>query len=298
MTCLWSASLFRMTAQVYKAVPTPPRFKNFCVFTTTIFNPKWGEDDMKHCGHCDIDVDNSFNLCPYCGQTLELKNSVASSMRYHSSNTEQNTGTKGEHTSEGYSGAETSASQSQDETSPFSMQFEAVERGKIVLNGKVVESNLQQYYQARFTKIFQSVFHGEPYQFGHTTFVTVFRVEEHRQYGFAERSRDIVVYGQLQNTLVPGDDVTVVAAPKGSRLIAKSIVNHSSEAQIIPSGGMISAAVARTAILVPLIVVVAVLAKVMTTPPNIVAGTFINLFWPIILVGIGIAWIKKRFRKK
>ena len=25
---------------------------------------------MKHCSHCDIDVDNSYNLCPYCGQEL------------------------------------------------------------------------------------------------------------------------------------------------------------------------------------------------------------------------------------
>ena len=25
---------------------------------------------MKHCSQCDIDVDNSYNLCPYCGREL------------------------------------------------------------------------------------------------------------------------------------------------------------------------------------------------------------------------------------
>lgn len=245
---------------------------------------------MKHCGHCNIDVDNSFNLCPYCGRAFTEAGSAPSP---HTVAREEETA------SQHQSAASEHADQApQGVTAHHTIPFQIAENGKFIFNGQVVESNAQQYYQSKLTKVIRAVFHGEPYQFSHTTFVTVFRVEEHMQRGFAEQARDIVVYGQLQNVLATGDDVTVVAQQEGNRLVAKSIINHSSEAQIMPQRGTISAQLVRVFVFIPLIILVVLLFALISTPSNVVIGTLLNIFWPAILIGVGITWLKSKFKKK
>lgn len=236
---------------------------------------------MKHCANCDIDVDNSFNLCPYCGQALSISGQAGGT-----------SGTASSGPSNRSSGSATH--RATNSTIPFQTE----EGNHIVFNGQIVESGTQQYYQSKLTKVIQAIFHGEPYQLSHTTFVTVFRIEEHVQRGFAERARDIVVYGQLQNVLSPGDDVTVVAQPAGDRLVARSIINHSSETQIVPQGGTISAGVVRAAVLVPLAIILLMLIAVASTPADVLVGTVLNVCWPLILIGLGIAWVRNKFKKK
>lgn len=107
------------------------------------------------------------------------------------------------------------------------LNFEQRSPGHAVINGAVAECSTQQYYQSRSTKLIHALFSGEPYQLGHTTFVTIFRVEEHRLRGFPEHARDITVYGSMQNLFAVGDDVTVHAKRRGRRYIARRIYNHS-----------------------------------------------------------------------
>lgn len=230
-------------------------------------NPNERGDHMKHCGHCNVDVDNSFNLCPYCGQALPTA-SVGFSPRPQQGPTAE------------------------------SISFQSAMGGDIVFNGQVVESSTQQYYQSKFTKVIQAVFHREPYQLSHTTFVTVFRIEEYVQRGFAEQARDIVVYGQLQNMLFSGDDVTVVARKEGNRLVAKSIINHSSETQVIPHGGIISAGIVRVAVFIPLAILLVLLIALISTPASVIVDTLLSIFWPILLIWVGVAWLKSKFKRK
>lgn len=235
---------------------------------------------MKHCRNCEVDVDNSFNLCPYCGQTLTSTQAIRDGV-----------GETPIHSS-------TDGPSDRTHISAEPPSFQTVEGRDITFNGQIVDSNTQQYYQSKLTKIIQAVFYGEPYQLSHTTFVTAFRIEEHVQHGFAEQARDIVVYGQLQNVLSAGDDVTVVARREGDRLVAKSIVNHSSEAQVIPHGGIISAGLVRAAVIIPLAILIMLLIELMLTPSNVIVSTLANILWPIILIGAGIAWVKGKFKRK
>ena len=105
--------------------------------------------------------------------------------------------------------------------------FEEKKGSHIILNGAVAESHTQQYYPSRLAKVLQAVFFGEPYQLSHTSFVTVFRVEEHVMQGYPEYARDLVLYGNMQNLFAVGDDVTVTARRRGRRLVAKRVYNHS-----------------------------------------------------------------------
>ena len=246
---------------------------------------------MKHCRNCGIEVDNSFNLCPYCGQTLTTAQTATECSR-------QNGASVQPPTAESFERREVRTPNTVTHTSIDSPAFQTTDGRNIVFNGQIVESNTQQYYQSKLTKIIQAIFNGEPYQLSHTTFVTVFRIGEYVQRGFAEQARDVVVYGQLQNVLAAGDDVTVVARQSGNRLVAKSIVNHSSEAQVIPQGGLIAAGVIRAAVFIPLFILMLLLVALITTPSSVIVDSLLNIIWPVILIGIGIAWLKGKFKKK
>ena len=100
---------------------------------------------MKHCSQCDIDVDNSYNLCPYCGRELRRLD------QKNVSNTTYQQGEAAPHTTS---------------TRPergIEFVFEETDRHSVKINGMVVECTTQQYYQSKLTKIVQSVFYGEPY---------------------------------------------------------------------------------------------------------------------------------------
>lgn len=106
---------------------------------------------MKHCSQCDIDVDNSYNLCPYCGRELR---------RLDQKNVSNTTYQQGE------AAHRTTSTRPERE---IEFVFEETDRHSVKINGMVVECTTQQYYQSKLTKIVQSVFYGEPYQLSHTT---------------------------------------------------------------------------------------------------------------------------------
>lgn len=232
---------------------------------------------MRHCEYCNIDVDNSFNLCPYCGREL-----TASTTK--SSDTSRN--------SDSYRPPQ------QHMPSPDAIPFQTFANGKCQFNGQVIECITQQFYQSKLTKIIRAIFYGEPYQLSHTTFVTVFRIEEYTQHGFSEQSRDLVIYGQLQNILSAGDDVTVTAHYKGQQIVADYIINHSSEIQFSPQKGSIPASLIRIPFAILVILLLSLLVALFSTPTHIIFGTLMKFLWPIILICIFVIWLKNKFKRR
>lgn len=100
------------------------------------------------------------------------------------------------------------------------------------LEGSISEISTQQYYPSKWAKIFRSIFAGEPYQFSHTSFSTIIRVAEQREMGIPEQARDVMIYGNAQTILAPGDDVTVYAKRKRSGFVARRVYNHSSDGYV------------------------------------------------------------------
>lgn len=160
---------------------------------------------MKRCPECNAIFEDSIDVCPTCGERLDpfwgtsKKEKPDESPKPNVIEHAQN--------------------------SPY--VFEQTQGNYVIINGSVAETSTQQYYQSGFTKIIHALFSGEPYQFSHTTFVTIIRVEEHTNYGYPENARDITLYGNMQNVFAVGDDVTVTAQRQGNRIIAKDIYNHS-----------------------------------------------------------------------
>lgn len=187
---------------------------------------------MKRCNSCNAVYDDSYNLCPTCG--VRLTTLSGSEERLAQRNTQNgNTGT--------YSAGTTYGGNTTQQRNQPAYRFVEQDGSTVVFNGAVTEANTQQFYQSKFTKIIRAVFSSEPYQLSHTSYLTVFRVEEHSINNYPEQAQDIVLFGGIQNVLAPGDDVTVRAKRKGNRYVAKSIYNHSINSNVrleanIPAG--------------------------------------------------------------
>lgn len=237
---------------------------------------------MKHCNNCNTDIDNGFNLCPYCGQELDRQRSTQSSSTHSwQPDPDAQPGPSATATGSG-------------------ILFEETGRNSVTINGMVVESSTQQYYQSKFTKIIQSFMHGEPYQLSHTTFVTVFRVQEHVSRGFAEQARDITVYGNIQNVLSAGDDVTVIAKTVGNHYVTRSIYNHSIDSPVTSQSSLIPAWLIRVIVILLLSIFVSLLWGILSSPMVIVdlIVSIIARCWPIFLVIYGWKWVAKKLKKK
>lgn len=239
---------------------------------------------MKRCGECNAIYEDQYDICPTCGEKLESYTQASGGT------THRNTYSQREENSRSY------ANNQQNSSERSSYVFEQQNGANVIINGAVVEANTQQYYQSKFTKIIQALFSGEPYQLSHTSFVTIFRVEEHTMRGYPEHARDITVYGNTQNLFAVGDDVTVEARRRGNRYVAKRIYNHS-----IDSNMHIQPYIPAGAIWGILIAIIALIIMLISSLPAIGAGIIklIGSLMPVIVV-IGIFWYVFRsfFKKK
>lgn len=104
------------------------------------------------------------------------------------------------------------------------------------INGRIAEVNTQQYYPTTFAKCVRSLFSSEPFQFGHTSFATILRINEHQQMGIPVHMRDVTMYGNAQNILTTGDDVEAIASKKHGLFIARRVYNHTSASYIHVQG--------------------------------------------------------------
>lgn len=92
--------------------------------------------------------------------------------------------------------------------------------------GTVAEINQQQYYQTVLTKIINAIFRGEAYQFGHTTFTSIIRVDEIVSSGFPEQSIDLLLFGNAQSIISPGDTIDAMTSMHNRRhLIRNATIN-------------------------------------------------------------------------
>lgn len=187
---------------------------------------------MKRCNSCNAVYDDSYNICPTCGVHLATLSEREERIAQRNNST-SNAGLYSDDTSFGH--------QTTQQHNQPAYRFVEQDGSTVVFNGAVAESSTQQFYQSKFTKIIRAVFSSEPYQLSHTSYLTVFRVEEHSINNYPEQAQDIVLFGGIQNVLAPGDDVTVRAKRKGNRYVAKSIYNHSINSNVrleanIPAG--------------------------------------------------------------
>lgn len=241
---------------------------------------------MKYCPECNAVYENNLDVCPTCGEPLERYQPSRRNIPdeyIHNPNREEN------------------INDSSNNNINSTYTFEQQSGFSVIINGAVAETNTQQYYQSKFAKYFQSLISGEPYQLSHTTFATVFRVEEHVVRGYPENAADIMLYGNVLNIFAVGDDVTVTAKRRGNRLIAKRVFNHSINANVKLQPYIPALVIRLFTVLV--LVIIAMIAYGLLTADYAAIGSaimaFIGSILPTILT-IGILWyiIKTVFKRK
>lgn len=240
---------------------------------------------MKRCVGCNVIYEDSFDVCPTCGDTLDV---FGGEQRNNSSPQYQNN-TNPRHTPQRRQTSNNSA-----------YIFEQKSGSIFTINGSVAESNTQQYYQSRLTKLWNAIFFGEPYQLGHTSFVTIFRVEEHTTRGYPEQARDIVLYGNMQNIFATGDDVTLSARKKGSRLVADRVFNHSIN-DYIKLQFYIPASIISFFVLIAVIVVILIINGIINADYSAIGSAITGFISSALsfLIVIAFLWyiIKGRFKR-
>lgn len=99
--------------------------------------------------------------------------------------------------------------------------------------GSVSEITPVTRYPTRGEKVFQALFSGVPYQFGRSTTVLRIRLEEHvpDMSRFPERTVTLEYPSDADGELIYGDDITVEAATRGGKRIAKKIWVNENDAR-------------------------------------------------------------------
>lgn len=171
---------------------------------------------MKRCSNCDDFAlyDDEIVFCPICNSRLV------------------------EYTGGGSQTDDTVICPQSDRNETFSEinppVFETVNGNTYVFRGTVTEISPQSRWNNRHKKIFNSLFTGEPYQFGNTSQSCVIRIEEFHTGRMASQMRNVVFYGEIEGRIVYGDDVIIVAKRKRGRFIATSIQVNDTEETIKP----------------------------------------------------------------
>ena len=250
---------------------------------------------MKKCIHCnDFAIyDDAIENCPLCGTQL---------VDYYNSNERNNT-TRYEE-SPVINTTPVSRVREEYETTP---PFERTSGKRHVFRGIITEIHPQSRLHSRPKKLVNSIFRGEPYQFGNTSQETIFRVEQLHNAGFAYEKRDCIFYGDVEGRFNFGDDVTVTTKRVGDRYIVTNMMLNETNTPV-RSGVQIPAGVIRVGfILAAIIVVLLIVGLVMFFAGGGLSQIFsliisiILKFLPFILLGAGVLYlirviIRGRFR--
>lgn len=121
--------------------------------------------------------------------------------------------------------------------------------------GSVAEVNSHSRYYNRFHKVVNTISQGEPYQFGHTNYETVIRVEEFTDGRLPSQARDLIMYGDIEGSVQPGDDVEIYAVRRGGRYVIRTLHNFQTGSDVVP-GAQVSALVCLILVICALILVV------------------------------------------
>lgn len=132
-----------------------------------------------------------------------------------------------------------------------------------VYRGTVTEINHHDRYHSRLKKVIYSMFRGEPYQFGHTSHESVFRVEGFHEGRLSGPKKDFIFYGDVEGRFNFGDDVTVFAKRRGDRNVVTKMFLNETETRVYPTP-QIPAALCSIIFFVLLAVVVYVVAGIVS----------------------------------
>lgn len=117
-------------------------------------------------------------------------------------------------------------------------QFETRNGRSVIFRGSVAEVTSHSRYYNRFHKIINAVFRGEPYQFGHSSYETVIRVEEFTDGRLPSRWQDLVMYGDIEGSVQVGDDIEARAILRGGRYIIQDLHSNQTGNNIVPGPQM------------------------------------------------------------
>ena len=225
---------------------------------------------MKECPHCnDLAIyDDSIEKCPLCG--TRLVDFHYSSEPHHNNSQDQAPVFQTDpvsHVRERY------------EAMP---QFERRTGRQYVFRGLITEIHPQSRLHNRPKKLVNSIFRGEPYQFGNTSQGTIFRVEQLHNAGFAYEKRDCIFYGDVEGRFNYGDDVTVTTKRVGDRYIVKSMMLNETNTPVRP-GFQIPAGLVRFGFFLFLILAIVLVAGVVMFFAGGGLGTIFDTLLSIVL---------------
>lgn len=185
---------------------------------------------MKTCQRCGnyILYDDSTTVCPNCGNTL----------------TAWKTRDMGVTDSDTISPVTNTRKNKNEPDASNEEAFEVIDGKNHIINGRITEISTQTRVHSRLKKLVNVIFHGEPYQLGHTSHETVIRVTENCLHRFSSRSRDIFFYGDVEGRFVVGDNIRTVATEIHDRLVVREMINKTTGSNIRPAAQLSSGSVA------------------------------------------------------
>ena len=142
---------------------------------------------------------------------------------------------QGDRTTNRWTGRTRTAQQEPLNTAP---QFETRRGRSVIFRGSVAEVTSHSRHYNRFHKIINAVFRGEPYQFGHSSYETVIRVEEFTDGRLPSRWQDLVMYGDIEGSVQVGDDIEARAILRGGRYIIQDLHSNQTGNNIVPGPQM------------------------------------------------------------
>ena len=175
---------------------------------------------MKYCPKCnDMALyDDSEVLCPICNSQLAPYRQPENRKRRSSNATTRRVVRPM---------AEVGSSSGEDD-----YQFEQHHGRSYVFHGTVTEVNAQARLHNRFKKLVNSLFYGEPYQFGNTSHETIIRLEELHYGRLATNRRDMVAYGDINSIITIGDELTIRTVKHGNRYVVKSVFSNETDSYV------------------------------------------------------------------
>ncbi len=168
--------------------------------------------------------------------------------------------------------------------------------GTIKCHGRVTEIDHHDVFYSKLRKTINSLFRGEPYQFGHQTSEYVIRVEE-LDGGFTAQNMDFFLFGNYMGRIHPGDEVILTASVSGGRNIVKTLYNAVTNSDIKPSLQLPATFIRVMFILIALMV----LFGISCIHSMVVSGQIYHFVLPIGLImaaAITMRRIKRRIFKK
>jgi len=166
----------------------------------------------------------------------------------------------------------------------------------VICHGLVTEIERHEIFYSRFHKLVNSLFMGEPYQFGHQTEEYTIRVEEMSNSSSRE-IKDFNLYGKYMGRLYPGDEVELKATGNSSRMIVKSIDNISTGSTIKP-GIQLPAALVRVLVIGVIILLIALIYYIANSP-EVSSEKYVPALAIVTLAGIRVrSWIRRIFHRR